>query len=94
MGRKDVYIEKLEARLDQWRSKIDLLESRADEAEADARITYLDQVRQLKRRQQQASEKLEELKQAGESTMEVLKSGVEEIFEDLGRELEKTVENL
>ena len=64
-----------------------------DQAKADAKVTYLDQVRELKRKRQAASEKLDDLRQSGGSAAKELKDGVERAIKDLGDAFEKAVEN-
>ena len=47
MSTKEVYIEKLEAQLKEWSAKIDVLEAKAEKAEADTKIKYQEMCRKF-----------------------------------------------
>jgi hypothetical protein len=74
-------------------AKIDVLEAKARQARAEARITYLDEVRELKRRQQAAKQKIQELTQAGDAALDDLKAGIEQAWKDLGHVIERAAEH-
>ena len=73
---KDLYIQKLHARLDQWNAKIKNLQARADKAEAGVRVEYYKQIDYLKGRKKEAEAKLAEMRAAGGDAWEDLKVGV------------------
>jgi uncharacterized coiled-coil DUF342 family protein len=77
MPDKDAYVQKLHAKLDEWNAEIDKLKAKADQAEAESRIEYQNQIEDLHRRRKAAEKKLDDLRQAGEGAWEDLKSGVE-----------------
>ena len=52
MGKKEAYIEKLEAQLREWSSKIDELQARADKAKADVKLEYEKQIGELRTKQE------------------------------------------
>ena len=52
MGKKEAYIEKLEAQLREWSSKIDELKARADKAKADVKLEYEKQIGELRTKQE------------------------------------------
>jgi len=89
MSLKDEYLEKLKAQLDEWSADIDVLEARAKQAEANARVKYDEQLTILKAKRDEAKAKVaeihgstgeawQELKKSGEEAWEVLKKGFEE----------------
>jgi len=89
MSLKDEYLEKLKAQLDEWSADIDVLEARAKQAEAAARVKYDEQLTILKAKRDEAKAKIteihsstgeawQELKKSGEEAWEVLKKGFEE----------------
>ena len=84
MSDKSAYRQKLEARLDQWRAEIDKLQSKAEEAGADARIEYEDQLKRLQTRQDEARQKLKGLDDTSDDAWKDLKSGIEKAWDDLG----------
>ena len=84
MEQKQAYEDKLKAQLDQWNAKIDLLKAKAAKAEADARVNCLETIEDLKNKRNQAREKLQELRQAGDNAWLDLKGGVEEAWNRLG----------
>ena len=83
MGAKEAYQDKMTARIKEWRAKIDVLKARADKAEADQRAKYYERIESLRRKQQAAAAKLEELRQAGEGAWDEVRAGMEKAWEDL-----------
>lgn len=77
MSMKDAYVKKLQAHLDEWSAEIDKLKARADKAHADSQIEYYKQIKELRTMQKEASNKLAELKEAGDDAWEDLKVGIE-----------------
>ena len=77
MTRKDEYVQKLHAKLDEWSAEIDKLKAKADKAEAESRIEYQNQIKNLQQRRREADKKLDELRSAGEGAWEDLKAGAE-----------------
>ena len=73
---KDLYIQKLHARLDQWNANIDKLRAKADKAEAGVRQEYFKQIEYLQGRKKEAEAKLAEMRAAGGDAWEDLKIGV------------------
>ncbi|WP_439156308.1 coiled coil domain-containing protein [Yoonia sp.] len=92
MDEKSAYRQKLQARLDQWRTEIDKLEAKAVEASADARMKIDDQIKELRKQQDAASEKLKELDDASGEAWKDFKSGVEKAWDDLGAAVKKATE--
>lgn len=86
---REAYQQKLSAQLDQWRAKIDLLDARAKEASADARIACEDQVKELKAKQEAAESKLQELRESSGDAWDELKSGVDDAWERMARSVDE-----
>ncbi len=80
---KDAYQDKMDARLREWQAKIDALKARADQAEAEQKIQYYEEIETLRTKQQKVQQKLEELRSAGASAWEEVKAGVEAAWTDL-----------
>lgn len=89
MSMKDAYAQKLQAQLDQWNAEIAKLKAKADSTQADAKIEYYEEIDRLRKEQLEAQEKLNELRQAGETAWEDLKAGVENAWDSLENALKK-----
>jgi predicted nucleic acid-binding Zn-ribbon protein len=81
---RDAYIEKARAQLDQLSSRIDLLQARASEAKADARIEYERELDRLRERRDAARSKLEDVRGASGAAWEDVREGFEQAWEALG----------
>lgn len=88
MSTKEAYQEKLQSKLDEWGAQIDKLKAKADQADADAKLEYHKQIDSLRSKKEKASEKLNELKQAGEDAWEDMKAGIESAWDSLGDAVE------
>lgn len=91
MEEKSAYQEKFEARLREWKAKIEQLEAWAGQVKADAKIEYQEKIRELKEKEKAARSKLEELKKSGSEAWRELKGGLEKAGDDLKSALEKVV---
>lgn len=87
MSMKDAYEQKLQAQLDEWGAEIDKLKAKADNAEADAQLEYYKQIEELRSMQETATNKLAELKDAGDDAWEDLKAGIDSAWDSLGNSL-------
>ena len=87
MSRKDAYEKKLEAQLKEWKTDIDKMKAKADKADAEAKLEYYKQIEDLRTQQEAAQKKLTELKAAGESAWEDLKSGIDLAWTSLGESI-------
>lgn len=81
---KESYQKKLQAELDQWSADIDKLKAKANKAESDIKLEYYEQVEALRVKQEEAKEKLSELKAASDDAWEDLKAGTESAWHALG----------
>lgn len=84
MPTKDAYKKKLEAQLDEWDAKIDVLKAKANKADASARLEYQETIEDLKKKRAVARDKLQELREASGEAWKDLKQGLEQIWSDLG----------
>jgi peptidoglycan hydrolase CwlO-like protein len=81
--KRDAYVQKLKAKMDEWNAEIDKLQAKADQAEAEAKIEYQEQIDDLKAKRKEMELKIAELQQAGEGAWEDLKQGLENSWEIL-----------
>lgn len=89
MASRQAYVQKLNAQLKEWDAKLDQLSAKAQKATADARINYENELESLKARRAVANRKLEELGQRGENAWEDMKDGLEKVWDELGKAVEK-----
>lgn len=85
--KKDAYVQKLKAKMDEWNAEIDKLEAKVDQADAEAKIEYEKQLEDLRAKRKDAEDKMAELQQAGEGAWEDLKAGIESAWDSLGSAL-------
>jgi len=83
--KRDAFVKKIKARIDEWNAEIDRLKARAEQAEADARIEYHDEIQELKNYRNDARKKLDKLQHAGEGAWEDLRAGVEMAFDAMNQ---------
>lgn len=81
--RRDVYVEKLKAQLDEWNAKIDLLEATARRAKAEARLEYVKRVEPVRGKWSEIRERLAELQSAAGQSWEILRDGIEAAWSEL-----------
>ena len=84
MSTRDNYVRKMHSLLDKGSAEIDVLEAKAEEAEAGARDEYRKQIAALRARQEEARAKLASLRVAGEGAWQDLQAGVEMAWEAIG----------
>jgi hypothetical protein len=79
--KRDAYVQKLKAEMDEWNAEIDKLTVRADQAEAQAKIEYQKRIEKLEKNRKDLEVKISALQQAGESAWEDLKAGIDNSWE-------------
>ncbi|HDQ46135.1 MAG TPA: hypothetical protein ENN17_11680 [bacterium] len=84
MEDRKIFIDKMSAKLKEWDAEIRKLEAKADTVKADAKAGYLRQIDELRGRKEEARQKLEEIREAGEEAWEDLKEGAEQSWKILG----------
>jgi hypothetical protein len=83
MNQKELYKQKYQAQLDEWKAEIAKLKAKASGAKADAQIEMNKQVKELEHRMEGASAKLSELAGAGEDAWDSVKKGVDSVWDSL-----------
>jgi len=81
--KRDAYVQKLKAQLDEWNADINKLEAKSDQAEAGAKIEYHKRIADLRARLKEVGDKIGELQQTGEGPWEDLKQGLENSWDIL-----------
>ena len=82
-AKRDAYVQKLKAQLDEWNADIDQLAAKAAQAEAGIKIEYQNQLNELRGKRDDVRGKLSAIQQAGEGAWEDLKEGLENSWEIL-----------
>ncbi len=83
MNDKELYMRKLQARIDEWKADIDKFKAKASGASADVQLDMNQQVRVLERRIEDGKARLSELAEAGEDAWESIKDGIESAWDSL-----------
>lgn len=91
MGMKEAYEKKLKGRLLEWRSDIEKLKAKAEQAEGDTQLAYYKKIEDLRTQQEDARDKLDDLRDAGDDAWEDLRAGVDKAWDDLGDAMSKAI---
>ena len=83
MSSQNEYIEKMKANLDQLDAKIDVLQAKAKEASADAKIEYNQKVDDLRQQRKEGEEWLDKMADASDDAWESLKDGFSEAYKKM-----------
>ena len=83
MGVHKAYKEKMEAQLKEWSSQINLLEAKMENLTADMKVKWAEEVKELRVKQQAASDKMEELDTASDESWEQAKATADKMWSDL-----------
>ncbi len=92
MSEREQYVEKAQARIDQWNADIEKLQGKANEARADAKIQYEDQLKELRAQRDEAKAKLEEMAEASDSAWNDMKAGFERAWENASKAFDSAKE--
>jgi chromosome segregation ATPase len=84
MDKRKSYEEKLEAELNEWSAKIDVLKAKAAKTKSDAEINFAEEIEKLEAGKESAKVKLQQLRDAGDDAWVDLKSGIDKAWSDLG----------
>ena len=83
MKTKEQYIENLSAELKEWSAQIDVLTANAENAAADVKLKYHEEIDALRVKQRTAAEKIKELEDASGDAWESVKETAEHVWHDL-----------
>lgn len=93
MEKRDLYLEKINAQIEQYSAKLAGMRSKATEVNVDMKLEYLNQVEKLEKKRDGFKKKYEQLSKAGESSWEDMKEGTENIWNDLKESVAKASEH-
>lgn len=83
MNDKELYRQKYQAQLDEWKADVAKLKARAAGAKADAQIEMNRHLKDLDHKIQEAAAKLSELAAAGEEGWDAVRKNVEKTWDAL-----------
>lgn len=79
----EAYKQKREAQLKEWSAQISLLEAKLENAEADIKLKYADELNQLRARQDAAVAKMNELAKASGEAWVQARDTADKMWEEL-----------
>jgi len=88
MSKRDEYVEKLKAQLDQWNTEVAKWEAKAQKAQAGARVEYEKQLKELRRQRDQALEQMKRVQAATGDAWVDLVRGADEAWAKMREALE------
>jgi len=92
MGEKrEAYLAKLKAKLDEWNSEIDKLEAKVGQLNAESRAEYRNQIENLRTKRSEVDQKINDLRKTGEVAWSDLKGGVESARKAMDEALKSAV---
>lgn len=91
MDKKEEYIQKLDAQLREWSTKIDELNAKAEKAKGDIKTEYTRQLEALKALQESAVKRLAEMSEASGQAWEQLRIGAEKAWHELKTSLDNAM---
>ena len=83
MSIRDIYEKNMQARLDEWKARLEVFKEKADQEETNLQLEYYTLIDEIKLEMDAAHKKLEQLKQAGDETWEEFKDEVETTWDML-----------
>lgn len=83
MSIRDVYEKKMQAQLDELKSRLEVFKEKAGQEETNLQLEYYTLIEEINLELKSAHEKLQLLKQAGDDTWEEFKTEVETTWEML-----------
>ncbi len=83
MSIRDVYEKKMQARLDEWKTRLEQFKEKADQEETNLQLEYYTLIDEIKLELESGHKKLQRLKQASDDTWEDFKDEVETTWDSL-----------
>ena len=92
--KRDEFVQKMQAGLDELNAKIDVLEVKAEKASAGAREEYLKRVADAKAKRNEMNSKITEVKRASGDAWEELRGGLQTSWDALSSSVKSAWEKL
>jgi DNA repair ATPase RecN len=94
MSDREVYIEKMAAKLKEWDAKIEKLEIKAKASTTDVKKEYNREIEDLKRQREKVQAKIHKLRESGDDAWDELKAGLEKSWKTLGNAFDGALKKL
>ncbi len=78
--KRDAYVKKLKAQIDEWNAEVAKLEAQAKKTQADAQALYMEEVDQLNKRLAEGRQMLKDIQSANEAALNDLMGGAERMW--------------
>ncbi len=85
MTDRELYIQKIKAKFDEWNADIDKLQAKAEGANAEMRLKLREEVKHLKQQREEATKRLAALQKASGSAWDDIKDGLENSWKALDK---------
>lgn len=83
MSEKELYRQKYQAKLDEWKADLEKYKARASEASADVQLKMKEQIRVLEGKIKEGKVRLAEMEEASDEAWESVKEGVDSAWDSL-----------
>jgi len=83
MSIREVYEKKMQAQLDEWKTRLDAFKEKADQEETNLQLEYYTLIDEIKLGLKDANKKLERLEQSSDETWEKFKAELEASWDTL-----------
>ena len=93
MKKRDLYLEKIGAQVEQYSAKLAVMRGKANEVHADLKLEYLNQVEKLEGKRDGFIEKYEQIRKASESSWEDMKEGTENAWDEFKESFSKATKH-
>ena len=93
MGANTDYVSKMKTQLKQWDAEVDALAAKGENASAEARSIYQEQIRELRASRDAAQKSFQEMRAAGEAAGAKMKVGMEEAWKAMKKGLDRASSN-
>ena len=94
MEKRDLYLEKFSAQIEQYSATLSRMRGKAKEVNADVKLEYLSQLEKLERTMDSLKDKHEQLKKSSQNSWEDMKKGTENAWDELKESISKATEHL
>jgi len=91
MDKRTEYIEKLSAQMVEWDTQIERLKDKAESATVDSMSDYSQAIAALQLKRDEAAQKLQGISAAGDHEWEELKTGTDQVWDEVRTMLRDTV---
>lgn len=79
--KREAYVNKLKAQIDEWDAEVAKLEAQAKKAQADVQARYMEEVDKLNKRLAEGREMMKQIQNANEAALKDLMDGSERMWD-------------